>query len=84
LTFTDDALHLKVEDDGRGFDPATALPDNARRRAWGLLGMQERVALVGGSCAIESRPGQGTAVHVTVPVAPIADQVGERISHGKD
>lgn len=68
LTFADDALHLMVKDDGRGFDPAAALHTNARRRAWGLLGMQERVALVGGSWTVESQPGQGTTIQVTVPV----------------
>ncbi|HXF72099.1 MAG TPA: ATP-binding protein, partial [Actinomycetota bacterium] len=36
----------------------------------GLLGMRERAQLVGGSLSIRSRPGQGTAVTVTVPSGP--------------
>jgi signal transduction histidine kinase len=68
LTFDSDALRLTVEDDGRGFEPEAALKASARRQAWGLLGIQERVALVGGSCVIESQPGSGTTVRVDVPL----------------
>jgi signal transduction histidine kinase len=54
-----------VEDNGRGFDAETlAGPE----RRLGLLGMRERVALVGGSLAVESSPGQGTTVLVQVPL----------------
>ena len=37
-------------------------------RVWGLLGMQERVALVGGSCVVTSQPGQGTTIQVSIPI----------------
>jgi signal transduction histidine kinase len=67
LTFHDDATHLVVTDDGQGFDPAEALQTAGTRRAWGLLGMQERVTLIGGACEIASKPGKGTTVHVVVP-----------------
>jgi signal transduction histidine kinase len=67
LTFQKDATHLVVTDDGDGFDPAEALQAAGARRAWGLLGMQERVTLIGGACEIASKPGKGTTVHVTVP-----------------
>lgn len=67
LTFHDDATHLVVTDDGHGFDPAEALQAAGARRAWGLLGMQERVALIGGACEIASKPGKGATVHVVVP-----------------
>jgi signal transduction histidine kinase len=67
LTFHDDATHLVVTDDGRGFDPAEALQAAGTRRAWGLLGMQERVTLIGGACEITSKPGKGTTVRVVVP-----------------
>ena len=63
IGFDEHALHLEVRDDGRGFDSA-----NNRRQVWGLLGMQERVALVGGTCVVQSQPGQGTAVKVTIPI----------------
>jgi signal transduction histidine kinase len=55
-----------VEDDGRGFD-AEAAPGVAGRL--GLLGMRERLALVGGALTVESAPGKGTAVFARVPLA---------------
>jgi signal transduction histidine kinase len=55
---------LIVEDDGKGFD-LEAVMSHSRRL--GLLGMEERAALVGGRLTIESRPGAGTAVFVEVP-----------------
>lgn len=67
LTFADDATHLVVTDDGRGFNPSAALQAAGKRRAWGLLGMQERVMLVGGACEIASKPEKGTTVRVVVP-----------------
>jgi len=57
-----------VEDDGCGFDPEAVAVSPLRERL-GLAGMAERAALVGGRLALESRPGQGTTVFVTVPLA---------------
>lgn len=57
---------LLVEDDGQGFDLAS-LEDNGAKRL-GLSGMQERAALTGGTCAVESTPAQGTTVRVRIPV----------------
>ncbi len=53
-----------VEDNGRGFAPAEVSPD-----ALGLVGMRERLALVGGSLAVESTPGEGTALAAYVPLS---------------
>jgi DNA-binding NarL/FixJ family response regulator len=58
-----------VADDGAGFDVADA---DARRPGMGLFVMRERVALVGGAVAVESRPGDGTRVRATVPLGPPA------------
>jgi signal transduction histidine kinase len=52
---------LKVEDDGKGFQPA-------RSKGLGLLGMEERVAQLGGRLRIESQPGRGTTVTADLPV----------------
>ena len=60
----DGAVSVVVEDDGAGFDPE-ATP----RGRLGLLGMRERVELVGGEIEIESSPGAGTSVAVRVPVS---------------
>ncbi|MDO9066528.1 MAG: ATP-binding protein, partial [Chloroflexota bacterium] len=68
LTLGDDAATLSVEDDGRGFDPATVLDSRYHRPAWGLLGIQERMALVGGSFDLWSKPGAGARVSVRVPL----------------
>jgi signal transduction histidine kinase len=56
-------VRLTVRDNGRGFDPGAVPPDR-----YGLRGMQERAALVGGSIAVESRPAGGTLVAVELPV----------------
>jgi signal transduction histidine kinase len=64
-----DQVSLIVEDDGRGFDAAAVLQTPATQGRLGLLGMQERAALAGGSAEIESRPGAGTTVYVRMPLA---------------
>jgi signal transduction histidine kinase len=58
-------LQLSVEDDGTGFDP-----DSTRGGRLGLVGMRERVAALRGRFAVESAPGQGTTVLVTLPLQP--------------
>lgn len=60
-------LVLRVKDDGRGFRPEEVMA--SRERGLGLFGMQERLALVGGSLEIRSRPGAGTEVLAQVPLA---------------
>ena len=57
-----------IEDDGNGFDPAETRPG-----ALGLVGMQERVALVGGRLTVESTPGGGTTLVAEVPVEDTED-----------
>lgn len=64
LDFDDGALCLRVVDDGRGFDP-TAPDTQLPAGHLGLLGMRERVALVGGQLTVQSAPGQGTTVAAT-------------------
>jgi two-component system CheB/CheR fusion protein len=56
---------LSVHDNGRGFEPKKAIAGSG---GLGLVGMRERVTLVGGSCDIESRPGHGTTVWIRVPM----------------
>jgi signal transduction histidine kinase len=60
-----------VEDDGRGFDAAAAFTSIADDGPLGLLGMRERVALVGGRFTVESQTG-GTTVHLRIPVESLA------------
>jgi signal transduction histidine kinase len=65
VTFARASARLEVADNGRGFDPATATG-----AGFGLLGLRERAALVGGVCTVDSSPGAGTRLTVTVPVSP--------------
>jgi signal transduction histidine kinase len=61
-----DAVRMEVNDDGKSFDVLHTLASKTNRRL-GLLGMRERVEMVGGTLAIESSPGQGTSVRVEIP-----------------
>lgn len=62
-----DGLAVSVRDDGRGFDPADAWSRAAAGGSAGLAGMQERVALAGGSFEVSSRPGEGTRIGARLP-----------------
>ncbi len=68
-------LRLEVEDDGHGFDVAAATGQAVIQKRLGLLGIQERVALVSGEVRIESSPGRGTRLQALVPLFP---ERGER------
>jgi len=62
LTADAETLTLRVADDGKG------MPDRLPRGTAGIAGMRERALLVGGRLQIQSRPGQGTEVRLTIPV----------------
>ncbi|MFO7320220.1 MAG: HAMP domain-containing protein [Chloroflexota bacterium] len=66
LTKTGDGVRLAISDDGCGFDVAAVM--NAQERGVGLLGIQERVELIGGNLSVESTPGNGTSLIVEVPL----------------
>jgi signal transduction histidine kinase len=59
---TNGTVTLKIEDDGIGFDPVAA----RELGGFGLRGMSERAARLGGELAIQSNPGQGTTIRVEV------------------
>jgi two-component system NarL family sensor kinase len=56
-------VRLTIDDDGRGFEPDQITGDR-----FGLLGLNERARLLGGSLSLQSSPGEGTRVEVTVPL----------------
>ncbi|HVS85032.1 MAG TPA: sensor histidine kinase, partial [Gaiellaceae bacterium] len=62
LTRKEDVVSVVVEDDGIGFEPA-----RTREGGLGLLGMRERIGLLGGDLRVESRPGAGTTFVAEVP-----------------
>ena len=63
-------LHLVIEDDGKGFDPAQILPEEGKRHL-GLISMHERAELIGGNMEMYSAPGEGTTIKVQVPLPGI-------------
>jgi len=65
LHYTDGLLRLNVQDDGVGFEVKGAL---GKQSSFGLVGMRERVALLGGKLEITSRPRRGTMISVELPV----------------
>jgi signal transduction histidine kinase len=74
LSYIDDVVALDVLDDGRGFD-IEAVADGG---GFGLDGMRRRVERLGGTFAVESAPGEGTAVSATVPALD-RDRVGAAV-----
>jgi len=57
---TESQLRIDVQDDGKGFQPSL-------ETGVGILGMEERVARLGGKLRVDSSPGQGTTVHFELP-----------------
>jgi len=60
-------VRAEIEDDGVGFDPRRLLSQSSGRRHLGLAGMRERAQLLGGSVAVESKPGGPTRVSIFLP-----------------
>jgi signal transduction histidine kinase len=71
-TISGTALTIEVEDDGAGFDPARVSRPRRTGEGLGLLGMRERLALLGGRLVIDAAPGVGTRVVVSVPIGAAA------------
>jgi two-component system, NarL family, sensor kinase len=72
LTFSvsDDVARLEIVDNGVGFDTFEHPLGGDEMGGYGLLSMAERAEIVGGRLNIRSRPGAGTAVTATIPLAP--------------
>lgn len=83
-------LTLEIEDDGTGFDPAARAAPTPDGSGWGLLGMRERVEMLGGELRIDSAPREGTHLALWVPLtdgrstlpAAKAPAPGEEAAHG--
>jgi signal transduction histidine kinase len=76
-TYSHPHVILTVEDDGIGFEPGVwegSVP--GEERGVGLLGMRERVGIVGGMINIHSTPGQGTFIRVEIPVSDVLPEEG--------
>jgi len=68
LEFADSKLTVAVRDNGKGFDLPETVGDLSNSGKLGLVGMNERVSLLGGTLAIQSKPGQGTVVDISIPL----------------
>ena len=66
LGLADKKIRLSVQDNGVGFSPETA---QGKPMSFGLAGMQERAALLGGTLLVRSAPGKGATVILELPRA---------------
>lgn len=69
LSYFEDAVNLDIADNGVGFLPTNAAPSPGG--GLGLVGMRERAEALGGDLSIESAPGHGTTVAVSLPALPV-------------
>lgn len=67
VTFAAGELTVKIEDNGVGMD-SRLLESGPQGPPVGIWGMQERAAFLGGTCRIETAPGQGVRVHLSLPL----------------
>ncbi len=68
---------MKIKDDGQSFDVERVLRTTGKGRL-GLLGMRERLQMVGGSFEVESAPGQGTTIVAHLPTGKVARGGGRK------
>ncbi|WP_327070043.1 sensor histidine kinase [Kitasatospora sp. NBC_01302] len=83
LSYLDDEVTLDVFDDGVGFDPR-AVADPAVGSGFGLHGMHERIAALGGSLTVESAPGEGTVVAASLRLVALTGPIGLDEPDGPD
>jgi signal transduction histidine kinase len=76
LSYMDDVVALDVRDDGVGFRAGPAVPAPSGGSGYGLPGMEQRVRRVAGTLVVESEPGEGTALSVSVPAIPAEAESG--------
>ncbi|HAP32704.1 MAG TPA: hypothetical protein DCQ14_06610 [Firmicutes bacterium] len=82
LTNGDDIVSLIVQDNGSGMDAALLSTDHYPQRL-GLAGIQERALLLSGTCKIESWPGKGTRISITIPIPEQAEEILQNKSEGR-
>lgn len=75
-------IDLSISDDGRGFDPEQVLRGDSSHTGWGLLGIQERTALIGGQVQMDTEPGHGTTIRVQVPLMAEEEDVKDTSAVG--
>lgn len=68
LALSTTTFDITISDDGKGFDPQTVRPDTTTRSGFGLFNIGERMDSIGGKLLIESEPGHGTHITLSVPI----------------
>lgn len=68
IKFGEKTTRVTIKDDGQGFSPPRSLGELPRHGKLGLIGMQERARLIGGTLDIYSLPQKGTTITVAIPV----------------
>jgi len=81
MTFSEDAIHLAITDNGCGFSVEQVTAKARQHSQFGLVGVKERVDLLQGKIDIESAIGQGTKIKIQVPIN--TEQRKEFITHGE-
>jgi PAS domain S-box-containing protein len=69
LTLSDRVLCMRIADDGKGFDQRAERP-----ASFGLVGMRERVLIMGGQLHLDTLPGEGTTLRIHIPLDPVAEE----------
>ena len=73
ILFTQAAISVLVEDEGKGFDSEAYTATNTEENEeghYGFIGMKERSIIIGSQLVVTSKPGQGTKVHLRLPLTP--------------
>lgn len=68
MAFKNDRVNINIQDDGTGFDIKQANNNINNLKGLGLLGIKERITLIGGSMIVNSSPGSGTEIKLEVPL----------------
>jgi len=80
LSQADGTVELVVRDDGVGFNVTKILARVASRGHLGLLGMKERAQILGGSLEVDSEPGRGTRLRISLPVPEATPEPAEPVT----
>jgi len=73
LVKRDSRIYASIQDNGKGFDLEKVLHPETPERGFGIVGIQERVSLLGGQLEIQSRPGFGTLISIEIPYESMAE-----------
>jgi two-component system, NarL family, sensor histidine kinase UhpB len=73
LVKRDSRIYASIQDNGKGFDLERILHPESPERGFGIVGIQERVSLLGGQMDIQTKPGFGTLISIEIPYERVRD-----------